>query len=120
MAGQITYRGRQMSRRLLCRNCGWNGDQPAAETPGSFRIELLLWLILIVPGLIYSLWRISTRRDVCPLCRSHELLPADSPIGRKLAAELGLEMSLAAPVSAPAARAVALGRKLGRMFRRRG
>lgn len=72
---------------MICTNCGATG-KPKRFTRGSFLIELFLWLCLIVPGFIYSMWRLTTRRDVCPKCGSHNLAPLDSPIGRKLAHEL--------------------------------
>ena len=37
-------------------------------TRGSIWIEIILWLCLIVPGLIYSIWRLTTRRQVCSAC----------------------------------------------------
>lgn len=65
-----------------CRDCGTIA-RPRSHTPGSFLIELVLWLCLIVPGLIYSLWRLSARRKVCPACGSARIIPPDSPIARQ-------------------------------------
>jgi hypothetical protein len=67
----------------ICARCGVQGSLKS-ETKGSFLIEVILWLMFIVPGLIYSLWRLSTRRKVCGACGSPELVPLDSPRGKQL------------------------------------
>jgi hypothetical protein len=71
----------------VCKACGHHGPS-RAHTRGSGWIELVLWLCLIVPGLIYSLWRLSTRRPACEACQSTELVPPDSPVGRRLLREM--------------------------------
>lgn len=72
---------------MICRNCMHRG-RPRYYTPGSFLIELVLWLFFIIPGLIYSLWRLSSRKRVCASCGQDVLVPVDSPMGRKLVREL--------------------------------
>lgn len=62
----------------LCANCLTEG-KPKSHTKGSFVIEIFLWLCFIVPGLIYSLWRLTTRANVCRTCLSPELVPSNSP-----------------------------------------
>ncbi len=74
------------SKPMICAACGSTGD-PKLETPGSFLVELLLWCFLLLPGLIYSLWRISARRKVCGACGGQTLIPLNSPRGRKLQQE---------------------------------
>jgi hypothetical protein len=71
---------------IICTNCGHTGN-PTKHTRGSFLIELVLWLTFIVPGLIYSLWRLTTKERVCRKCGSSNLVPADTPRGRKLMEE---------------------------------
>lgn len=71
---------------LVCTRCGTRTNA-RTETRGSFIIELALWLLFIIPGLIYSLWRLSSRRDVCHACGAPDLVPVDSPVGRKLLSE---------------------------------
>jgi hypothetical protein len=70
-------------RPYICARCGVQGSLKS-ETRGSFLIEVVLWLMFIIPGLIYSLWRLSTRRKVCGSCGSHELVPLNSPRGKQL------------------------------------
>lgn len=71
---------------VICAACGTRGT-PATHTRGSFWLEVVLWLCFLVPGLIYSIWRLTSRQKVCRACGSTELVPVDSPRGRKLAAE---------------------------------
>jgi hypothetical protein len=71
----------------LCRNCGCVG-KPKRWTKGSFLIEVVLWIIILPVGFLYSIWRLTTRCDVCLKCGSTNLLPADSPVARKLLREL--------------------------------
>lgn len=93
----------------VCRDCG-SVATPVCKTRGAFLIELILWLCFLVPGLIYSVWRLSTRYDACGACGGVHLVPIDSPVGAKLAAENGY-----APVVRQSG-AEAFGRSLGRMF----
>lgn len=106
--------------RMVCTRCLHEGE-PGVVTPGSFALELVLWLCLLVPGLIYSVWRVSARRDCCALCGSTDLVPADSPRGRMLAPP-----AEAASAGGPPARRRAgpgpgyrIGLALGALFRRR-
>ena len=66
---------------MYCKACG-SVAKPQKVVQGSFLLELLLWLLFLVPGLIYSIWRLSNKKDACPKCRSIEVIPIDSPIAR--------------------------------------
>lgn len=72
---------------LVCKSCGFVGEAKSAVR-GSLGIEIVLWLCFIIPGLIYSIWRGSSRYDACPQCGGKEMIPADSPIGKKIIADL--------------------------------
>lgn len=76
--------------RLFCTSCGSQGEG-RTRTRGSFLIEIVLWLCLIVPGLIYSIWRMTTKARVCEACGASTLVPADSPMAMKMRRELGHE-----------------------------
>jgi len=67
---------------MVCTQCGCTGTE--SQTKGSFLIELVLWLFFCVPGLIYSIWRLTTRGKVCSACKSDRLVPASSPTGQNL------------------------------------
>lgn len=75
-----------MAKELICSACGTTG-KPKTETRGSFFIEVILWLCFLIPGMIYTVWRLTTRRKVCRACSAHQLLPLDSPAGKALAAK---------------------------------
>lgn len=88
---------------MLCTRCGSIG-RPKRHTPGSFLIELLLFLLTIAslivspiygfvaPVLffllfsIYGMWRLTARRRVCRICLAEALVPLDSPVGRSMTA----------------------------------
>ena len=67
-----------MATQMLCNRCGSVG-KPKRRTRGSILIEIVLWICFIVPGVIYSIWRLTTRESVCSKCGSAELLPLDTP-----------------------------------------
>lgn len=72
-----------MNKLLVCTNCYYRGE-PKDITKGSFATELILWLIFFPVGLIYSLWRLSTRYKGCPKCKVGAMIPLDTPRGRQL------------------------------------
>ena len=98
----------QRGERLVCFKCGkesiipWTGivtpsparpmfctdchalAVPEQHTPGDGTIEVILWLWLIVPGLIYSIWRHSAAHSRCARCKSRNVIPEDSPRARSI------------------------------------
>jgi DNA-directed RNA polymerase subunit RPC12/RpoP len=52
---------------IRCTNCGYEG-KAKKFVKGSLAVEIVLWLLIIVPGLIYSVWRLSTKYWGCPKC----------------------------------------------------
>jgi hypothetical protein len=69
-------------RSKFCPNCGKVG-RPKTVTRGSCLIELLLWIFFIVPGIIYSVWRLSSRYQACRFCGYPNLAPIDSPAAQR-------------------------------------
>ncbi len=64
---------------MFCTACGHEG--PATmKTSGSIGIEIVLWLCLIVPGLIYSIWRLTSKKATCSACGGEHLIPPGSPV----------------------------------------
>lgn len=102
----------------VCERCGHAGPT-RTDTPGSLAIELVLWLCLLVPGLVYSLWRHSARRDVCGLCGSAQLLPPESPRAQALVASLPQPARPVVAARRPSPLAYAMGKLLGGLFKRR-
>jgi hypothetical protein len=74
--------------RSVCSACAFAGG-PERRTPGSTGVEIVLWLFLAVPGLIYSLWRMSSATSICPACKRDALLPIGTPRGAELLAGRG-------------------------------
>ncbi len=68
---------------MLCLRCHGVGE-PRQEIEGSGCIELFLWIAFIIPGILYSLWRSSSRHGTCRSCGSRELVPLDSPRAREI------------------------------------
>lgn len=90
---------REMARGWVCKACGHKGS-PKKVARGMFIIEVSLWffglatlifgigVVILIIALIYSLWRMGRRQTVCASCRSAEVIPAASPMGRQLVAQL--------------------------------
>ncbi len=72
-----------MKKELVCTSCGYVG-LPKKITKGSIIIELFLWLCFLAPGLIYSLWRLTSRHEACPKCKHDSMIPIDSPKGQEI------------------------------------
>lgn len=53
--------------RIACPNCGYEG-KPKTHVDGSMGVEIALWFFFLLPGIIYSVWRGSTKCYVCPKC----------------------------------------------------
>jgi len=75
-----------MANEQICTNCGFKG-KPKKNTKGSIAIEIVLWLAFIIPGLIYSIWRMTTKYYACPKCSATNMVALDSPRGKKLIEE---------------------------------
>lgn len=79
---------------MLCKLCGTRMN-PISHTPGSLIVELLIWIVCVyvavrasvialVVAIIYSGWRLGSRRKVCPSCRSAEIIPIESPMAKEI------------------------------------
>jgi hypothetical protein len=69
----------------ICIGCGSVGD-PVNKVPGNFFIEVILWLCFFVPGVIYTIWRLSSKKKVCRVCGG-AMIPLDTPRGKILSAQ---------------------------------
>lgn len=52
---------------IRCPNCNFKGIVKKTMK-GSSDAELLLWICFILPGILYSTWRLTTSRVRCPQC----------------------------------------------------
>ncbi len=69
--------------KFICSNCGYTGN-PKTQTRGNIFYEIFLWCLFLAPGVLYSIWRLSTKQQVCPKCKMPNMIPADSPKGKEL------------------------------------
>ena len=70
-------------KKFICRECGYIGRKKSIKQ-GSIIIELILILTAIIPGIFYQLLRNSSKKDVCPQCNSQNMVPINSPGGKKV------------------------------------
>ncbi len=63
---------------MHCMTCG-SDAVPNRHNKGSALIEVLLWLLFIIPGVIYSIWRRTSVPATCPVCSSASIVPKDAP-----------------------------------------
>ena len=71
-----------MKDLYICRAC-WLVATPRNITKGSSLIEVVLWGLFLIPGIIYSAWRFITKEKVCPICSSLSVVPINSEMGQK-------------------------------------
>jgi hypothetical protein len=74
-----------VAARRICETCGTVG-RPKTYTKGNIWIELALWLLFCGPGLIYTIWRLTTRQRGCPVCAG-KMLDTSTPRGLALLAQ---------------------------------
>jgi len=61
-----------------CLTCGTE-DRVVLRPRGYFALEVFLWLLYLLPGLLYSMWRVSTKYRACSVCGSEDVVPLTSP-----------------------------------------
>jgi len=78
--------------QVVCRNCGTKALSKT-RSPRSFWIEIILWFSYLIPGVLYTLWCYHHTYEVCGTCGSRDIIPADSPAWRKLAAPYATDVT---------------------------
>ena len=78
-----TFKYKLSSKDFICNNCGYIVE-PIKRAKGSIGIEIFLWFLFLIPGIIYSCWRLGNKEIICPVCKSTNLIPIDSPKGQEL------------------------------------
>lgn len=71
------------SSDYFCTTCGTVGRRVSGPAPGSFAVEVALWIFFCLPGFIYTVWRTFSRKKVCPVCKSATMIPCTSPVARE-------------------------------------
>ena len=67
----------------ICADCG--STEPAVKASrGSGWVELFLYVLMIIPGVIYSLWRRARSRFVCSYCGNPSMVPVHDPRAQKI------------------------------------
>lgn len=57
-----------------CDDCQHDGET-LLTCPGNAAVEIILWCLMLVPGLIYSIWRRRSVKMRCGACGSTALSP---------------------------------------------
>jgi hypothetical protein len=78
-------RDQGMAQPMLCTQCGMV-TTPRRVTPGSVWITFVLCCCIVVPGLIYSIWRHTSTYVVCSQCGSRSVIPPGSPLAQDMIA----------------------------------
>lgn len=102
--------------KIVCTACGYIGESKTV-TKGHFALEVVLWLCFLIPGIIYSIWRLATRFEACPTCGNVNPLPASAPMAQKFIRENfpeQLATSQPEPIRPPSQAAKSAGRTLGK------
>lgn len=60
--------------------------RPKKITQGSFIVELFLWCMMILPGVLYTVWRLTSKVKLCPICGSSKFVKAGTPAAQRLLA----------------------------------
>lgn len=102
--------------KQVCKDCGTVGETKTVAR-GSMGVEIVLWICFIVPGLIYSIWRLSSKHETCRACGSERLVPIATPAGQTMAAASGYAPEVVRPSSGAVNAGRALGQMVGRLMR---
>ncbi len=69
--------GIDFSRKYICMECGCQRD-PVKAKRGLLVVEIFMWLLYIVPGVIYSIWRRVRKHEICSKCRMPSIVLTSS------------------------------------------
>lgn len=70
-------------KEVVCKECEYTG-RVRKKLKGSIFIEVLLWLLIIAPGVVYTVWRLLNRTFFCPICGGSQMIPIHSPKGKQI------------------------------------
>lgn len=66
---------------IACTICRYTGKTQHV-VKGNLVIEIVLWLMFLIPGVIYSIWRSFSSYDGCPVCKNKNVIPLESTMGQ--------------------------------------
>lgn len=81
-------------KKFACKSC-YHVGRPTLKFPGSAVVELILWLFFLIPGVLYTMWRRSSGKWSCSECGAIEIVSIDTPMGKKIVAEMSVKASVA-------------------------
>lgn len=70
-------------KEVVCVQCE-SVETAKTHVKGHFIIELFLWMLFLLPGLVYSIWRLTTKSKVCKSCLSPDIVPVESPRAKRI------------------------------------
>src|SRR5579885_50534 len=76
----------------ICTNCIYAGH-PKQYTPGNIVFEIFLWLF-VIPGLLYTMMRSVTKKEVCPECGQIGMIPINTPRGQQLLTQVSQQKDI--------------------------
>ena len=59
--------GIDLTKKYVCMECSCQRD-PIWVKRGWLIVEIVMWLLYVLPGVIYSIWRRVRKQQVCPNC----------------------------------------------------
>ena len=77
MKKALKVSGVDFTKKYVCMECGCQRD-PIDAKRGLLVIEIFMWLLYIVPGVIYSIWRRVRKHQVCPNCLNPSIVLTSS------------------------------------------
>ncbi len=70
-------------QQVICESCGVR-SLSVTKKKGTMLITIVLLCFMFVPGIIYWIWRIKSKHEVCANCGSTQVVPINSPRGEQL------------------------------------
>ncbi len=81
--------------QFYCKQCHTTGESKHKYAFNGF-VELIVWAVFIpiaitmswlaiIPAILISIWRISSKQIICGACNSLDIIPTDSPAALQLA-----------------------------------
>lgn len=77
----------------ICPICGYEG-KPRQVKRGSGKMELGIYLVLMFPGPLYSLWRRLGLSKVCPNCSADRMVRLNSDAGQIALRQMDMRLGL--------------------------
>lgn len=76
----------QIEKEMICAECGYVGKRERFSK-GNYLLEIFLWCLFFIPGVLYTTWRAFSEYHACPICKNEEMTPLESDFGKEIATE---------------------------------